>query len=236
MVRLEGTQYGHFPWKNDVISYYRYMYNKDASGDEACLMFSKGGWIFFCQLSWDQMFFKDAASMEDFVRSCDRTMMPVSIIIIIIIIIVIIIIIIIIINGPSTFSTKRFQRSLRIPKIRQWRIDRSDWKFYELCLEAMPMHYILSFLTFWICCRCCYVSQFSVVDVDRLFCISNLRWGKQTAAVPRVQQTQPVENAALWFALMSVLFYSLVLVLIWSEKSSTLSSLLSESTSSLSRG
>ena len=86
------------------------------------------------------------------------------------------------------------------------RIDRSDWKFYELCLEAMPMHYILSFLTFWICCRCCYVSQFSVVDVDRLFCISNLRWGKQTAAVPRVQQTQPVENAALWFALMSVLF------------------------------
>merc|ERR1712110_370099 len=37
-----------------------YMYNKDASGDEACLMFSK-----------------DAASMEDFVRSCDRTMMPV---------------------------------------------------------------------------------------------------------------------------------------------------------------
>merc|ERR550539_1710884 len=37
-----------------------YMFNKDATGDEACLMFSK-----------------DAASMEDFVRSCDRTMMPV---------------------------------------------------------------------------------------------------------------------------------------------------------------
>merc|ERR1712141_78294 len=37
-----------------------YMFNKDATGDDACLMFSK-----------------DAASMEDFVRSCDRTMMPV---------------------------------------------------------------------------------------------------------------------------------------------------------------
>ena len=67
--------------------------------------------------------------MEDFVRSCDRTMMPVSIktvkiitiiiIAIIVIAIISIIIIIIIINGPSTFSTKRFQRSLRIPKIRQ---------------------------------------------------------------------------------------------------------------------
>merc|ERR1711990_1077815 len=37
-----------------------YMFNKDAPGDEACLMFSK-----------------DAATMEEFVISCDRTMMPV---------------------------------------------------------------------------------------------------------------------------------------------------------------
>jgi len=36
------------------------MFNKDAPGDEACLMFSK-----------------DAATMEEFVISCDRTMMPV---------------------------------------------------------------------------------------------------------------------------------------------------------------
>ena len=43
----------------------------------------------------------------------------ITIIIIITITIIIIIIIIITINGPSTFSTKRFQRSLRIPKIRQ---------------------------------------------------------------------------------------------------------------------
>ena len=53
----------------------------------------------------------------------------------------------------------------------------------------------------------------------------------------QVQQTQPVENAALCFALMSVLvfFIDVRLVLISSEKSSTLSSLSSESTSSLSR-
>jgi len=37
-----------------------YMYNKDASGDEACLMFSKG-----------------AATMEEFLHSCRRVMTPV---------------------------------------------------------------------------------------------------------------------------------------------------------------
>ena len=207
------TQYGHFPWKNypcPFNSYHRYMYNKDASGDEACLMFSKGGWSWniFCQLSWDQMFFQ-RRRIHGGLRAQLRPDNDAGIH-----------------NNHNHHHHRHHHHhhhhhhhkwsfhffNQKIPKIFKnskdpsmtHRIDRSDWKFYELCLEAMPMHYILSFLTFWICCRCCYVSQFSVVDVDRLFCISNLRWGKQTAAVPRVQQTQPVENAALWFALMSV--------------------------------
>ena len=44
---------------------------------------------FFANFPEIKCFFKDAASMEDFVRSCDRTMMPVSIKTVIIIIIMV---------------------------------------------------------------------------------------------------------------------------------------------------
>ena len=48
--------------------------------------------------------------------------------------------------------------------------------------------YSFMFLTFYIGCL-----------------ISILRWGEKMGVAQQAQQTQPAENAALWFALMSVL-------------------------------
>ena len=79
------------------------MFNKDAPGDEACLMFSKGDFLALFHIKMHNFpkneclnknfstkcnyvhifpeikcFVWDAATMEEFVISCDRTMMPVE--------------------------------------------------------------------------------------------------------------------------------------------------------------